>query len=119
MTRILAVDDNPTNLRLVLDVLRSRGFAPLSAASGQEALAVLAENEVDVLLIDVQMPGMSGTDLARQLRGDPQFAALKLVAVTAMAMRGDREGIMEAGFDDYLAKPYRLSDLFAVVERNS
>ncbi len=114
---ILVVDDNETNLRLINAVLKTRGYELLAATSGEAALEMLAVERPALVLMDVQMPGLSGIDVARKIRAMPALAELPLVAITAMAMKGDREEILAAGFNDYLAKPYKMGDLLALVAR--
>jgi CheY-like chemotaxis protein len=114
---ILVVDDNEANLRLINAVLRTRGYDLLEARSGEAALEALATQRPSLVLMDVQMPGLSGIDVARTIRAMPALADLPLVAITAMAMKGDREEIMAAGFNDYLAKPYKMGELLALVAR--
>jgi len=114
---ILVVDDNETNLRLINAVLKTRGYELLQAASGEAALEMLAAERPALVLMDVQMPGLSGVDVARMIRAMPALADLPLIAITAMAMKGDREQILAAGFNDYLAKPYKMGDLLSLVAR--
>jgi two-component system cell cycle response regulator DivK len=114
---ILVVDDNEANLRLINAVLRTRGYDLVEARSGEAALEALATQRPSLVLMDVQMPGLSGIDVARTIRAMPALADLPLVAITAMAMKGDREEIMAAGFNDYLAKPYKMGELLALVAR--
>ena len=112
---ILIVDDNETNLRLIGAVLRTRGYTLREAMTGEMALAIVAETPLDMVLLDVQMPGLSGLDVVRQIRAIPAHRALPVIAITAMAMKGDREAVLAAGFTDYLAKPYRTADVLALV----
>src|SRR3954452_12541640 len=114
---ILVVDDNEVNLRLINAVLKRRGYAIEEATSGAQALERLIELGPVLVLMDVQMPGLSGTDVARTIRMMPAFADLPLIAITALAMKGDREAILAAGFSDYLAKPYKMGDLLDLVAR--
>lgn len=114
---ILIVDDNETNLRLINAVLTTRGYELLEARSGQAALETVVTQRPSLVLMDVQMPGLSGIDVARTIRSMPAFAELPLIAITAMAMKGDREEILAAGFDDYLAKPYKMDGLLGIVAR--
>ncbi len=114
---ILVVDDNEANLRLINAVLRTRGYDLLEARSGEVALETLAAQRPSLVLMDVQMPGLSGIDVARTIRSMPALAELPLVAITAMAMKGDREEILAAGFNDYLAKPYKMGELLVLVAR--
>ena len=114
---ILVVDDNEANLRLITAVLKTRGYGLIEARSGETALAVITDQRPALVLMDVQMPGMSGIDVARAVRAMPDTGDLPLVAITAMAMKGDREEILDAGFNDYLAKPYKMADLLGVVTK--
>ena len=112
---ILVVDDNEANLRLINAVLKTRGYTLIEATSGETALEKLTTAHPSLVLMDVQMPGLSGIDVARTIRAMPAVADLPLIAITAMAMKGDREEILAAGFNDYLAKPYKMGELLALV----
>jgi CheY-like chemotaxis protein len=105
MARILVVEDNRENLELMLFLLRALGHEPIPATSGQAAIETAAVEQVDVVLLDIQMPEMDGFETARALRGNSALDDVPLVAVTALAMPGDREMILEAGFSGYIAKP--------------
>jgi len=102
---LLVVDDNPTNLRLAVYVLMSAGYDIHTATSGEEALALLETLRPRALIVDVQMPGMDGLTLARRLRAEERWRDLVIVAVTAQAMRGDREAALASGCDEYVTKP--------------
>lgn len=102
---ILVVDDNPTNLKLVCYLLSARGYAVRSAVDAPSALASLAELRPRLILLDIQLPGMDGLELARRLRADPEFDEVRIVAVTAYAMTGDAQKAADAGFDAYITKP--------------
>ena len=121
--RVLVVDDHATNLRLIGGVLESQGFAHLTADNGEAALSLLGQETFDLVLLDIQMPGLSGSEVAKRIRANPATANLKLIAVTALAMPGDREEILKAGFDGYVAKPFKIPELLEVVrvvlEQNS
>ncbi len=114
---VLVVDDNPTNLRLLGGVLETQGYRLLEATDGAQALEVLERETPDLVLLDIQMPDVSGTEVAQRVRTNPRTAHLKLVAITALAMPGDRETILKSGFNDYIAKPYRIADVLATVKR--
>jgi CheY-like chemotaxis protein len=103
--RILVVEDNPLNLRLVRDILEYRGHEVVSAGSVPEARVRLAEAAPDLVLLDIQIPGGGGELLLREIRAHPELARRPVVAVTALAMDGDRERLLAAGFDGYLSKP--------------
>ena len=102
---ILVVDDNPTNQKLVSYLLAANGYEVKVASDAGEALALLESFAPRLILMDIQLPGMNGLELTRQLRSDPKHREIIIVAVTAFAMKGDAERAREAGCDDYIAKP--------------
>jgi len=108
---VLIVDDNEKNLRLARDVLRFAGFRTVEAASGGEGVSRAIEQLPDVILMDIRLPDMDGTEAARQLKSDERTAAIPVVALTSLAMKGDRESFLEAGFDGYLEKPISVLEL--------
>lgn len=114
-TRVLVVDDHATNLRLIGGVLESQGYSHQTAENGEAALNMLEQETFDLVLLDIQMPGLSGTEVAKRIRANPKTSSLKLIAVTALAMPGDREEILRAGFDGYVAKPFKIPELLEVV----
>lgn len=103
--RILLVEDNPANLELMRYLLSAAGHEPLLALDGAQGLKIAAEEPLDVVLCDVQLPDMDGFEVLRRMRADPLMRALPIVAVTALAMVGDRDRALAAGFDGYMAKP--------------
>ena len=111
---VLAVDDQPQNLRLLDAVLSPRGYDVLTASGGQEALEVLRERTVDVVLLDVQMPGMDGCEVCRRIRRDPATEFLPVIMITAGAAAQRLEGL-EAGADDFITKPFDQAELLARV----
>lgn len=112
---ILVVDDNDKNLRFLNDVLELQGFEVATAASGAEAVAQTRRLKPQLILMDVQMPEMSGTEAMKTLRAHPETASIPIVAVTALAMKGDEKRLLEAGFDAYISKPVALKGLLALV----
>ncbi len=102
---VLVVEDNEKNLKLVRDVLEYAGFTVHVATTGEEALARARTTTPDLILMDLQLPGMDGHATLSQLREDPATSRIPVVALTALAMRDDREKAMAAGFDGYLEKP--------------
>lgn len=108
---VLIVDDNEKNLRLARDVLRASGFRTLEAASGEDAVAVATKQLPDVILMDIRLPDIDGTEAAARLRRDPRTAAIPIVALTSSAMKGDREWFLASGFDGYLEKPISVREL--------
>jgi len=115
MTRILVVDDDPRNLRLAVTVLEQAGYEVLSAKDGAEAIDTALAHAPDLVLMDVQMSGMDGTTALHRLRADVRTAALKVVALTALAMKGDAERLIQEGFDGYLKKPIRYKEFLVSV----
>jgi two-component system cell cycle response regulator DivK len=107
---VLIVDDNERNMRLARDVLRLAGFRTLEAATGGDGVSLAVEHQPDVILMDIRLPDIDGTEVARRLKADPRTAGLPIVALTSLAMKGDREGFLEAGFDGYLEKPISVRD---------
>lgn len=116
MARILVVDDDARNLRLAVTVLEQVGHEVLAAADGSAAIAAALTHALDLVLMDVQMPGMDGIAVLQRLRAEPRTAFLKIVALTALAMKGDRERLIEEGFDGYLEKPIRYRAFLAAVD---
>lgn len=116
MARILVVDDDARNLRLVVSVLEQAGHEVLAAAGGAEAVATARTHALDLVLMDVQMPAMDGIAALGQLRADARTAALKVIALTALAMKGDRERLLAHGFNEYLEKPIRYKAFVAAIE---
>lgn len=105
MARVLVVEDNRDNLDLMTFLLEALGHDPIGATSGRRALEIAGDARPDVVLLDIQMPEMDGFETARALREIPALAEVPFVAVTALAMAGDREMILKAGFAGYIAKP--------------
>jgi CheY-like chemotaxis protein len=102
---ILVVEDNETNLKLVRDILQYEGFDVMEARTAEDGVALATERLPDLVLMDVQLPGMDGVEALRRLRRSSATASMPVVAVTALAMKDDRVRLLEAGFDGYLEKP--------------
>lgn len=114
--KILLVEDNPLNRQLVCDILEYRGHEVETAATVSEARERLRAGKPQLVLVDVHVPGGGGELLLREIRADPEMADLPLVAVTALAMSGDRERLLELGFDGYLSKPIDTRSFGPTVE---
>ncbi len=114
---VLVAEDNTINRRVLADFLRARGYRVITANSGQEVLKLAEEADPAVILMDIQMPDMNGLEATRRLRIQQKFAQTPILAITALAMPGDRERCMEAGVDDYLTKPVRLMELESIMTR--
>lgn len=102
---ILVVDDNPTNLKLVSDVLAFEGHEVLKALDAEAAQVVLSDKIPDLILMDIALPGMDGLTLTRQLKADARTRQIRIVALTAFAMKGDKQKALDAGCDGYITKP--------------
>lgn len=111
--RILVVDDSRDNLEILATRLRFRGYAVETAASGEEALARVAENPPDLILLDIMMPEMDGLEVTRRLRSAESTQAIPIIAITAM--QGARELALEAGANDVMAKPIDIRSLLVLV----
>ena len=107
--RILVVDDNPLNIELASFVLEADGMSVESAGDAMQALEFLDRSQPELVLMDIQMPGMDGLELTRRLKADPRMQQLVIVAFTAYAMKGDEARLRAAGCDGYLAKPIDVS----------
>jgi two-component system cell cycle response regulator DivK len=103
--RILIVDDNSVNLKLMRVLLTGEGYTVRTAADAEEALTVLREFVPRLIVMDIQLPGMDGLALTRQLKADPAMSDTVILGLTAYAMKGDEQRVLEAGCDGYLAKP--------------
>ena len=103
--RVLIVDDNPTNLKLVTYLVQAQGYEVATAGDAPTALAELRTHRPDVILMDLQLPGIDGLELTRQIKADPATCSIAIIAVTAYAMKGDREKALAAGCDAYVTKP--------------
>jgi CheY-like chemotaxis protein len=109
--RILVVEDNDRNLKLVRDVLRFAGFDVVEASTGEQGVALATEDPPDLVLMDLQLPGIDGTEALHRLRATPATAGVPVVALTAFAMKEDRALTESVGFDGYLAKPLSVRAL--------
>jgi two-component system cell cycle response regulator DivK len=107
---VLIVDDNEKNMKLARDVLRLGGLRTIEAATGGESISLARQHLPDVILMDIRLPDMDGTEATRKLKEDPQTADIPVVALTSLAMKGDRELLLASGFDGYLEKPISVRE---------
>jgi CheY-like chemotaxis protein len=108
---VLVVEDNDKNLKLVRDLLQLRGYQVLEAHTAEQGLGLAAEHTPDLVLMDIQLPDLDGVSALKRLRAEPPTAGIPVVALTAFAMKDDRERFLSAGFDGYLAKPIDIRAL--------
>lgn len=113
--KILIVEDNHQNMRLLEMTLRAKSYTLLKATDGKEALDMVTRERPDLIVMDVQLPKMSGLEVTRRLKENPAFSHIPVIALTAYAMKGDKEKVIEAGCDTYLSKPVNTRELRRVV----
>ena len=112
---ILIVEDNPKNLKLLRDILQVTGYQTVEAETGEEGVRLARERQSALILMDIQLPGMSGIEALRLLRADATTRMIPVIAVTASVMAQDRERVMAAGFDGFQGKPISVRELLATV----
>jgi two-component system cell cycle response regulator DivK len=115
--RILIVEDNELNMKLLNDVLEAYGYEIVKTGSGAAVLDLARQHRPDLVLMDIQLPDVSGLDAVRLLKEDPQTQAIPVIAVTAFAMAGDERRALDSGCDAYIAKPIMLREFLATVEK--
>ena len=115
MSVILIVEDNEKNMKLVRDVLQVKGYQTLEAGTAEDGIALAQAHSPDLVLMDIQLPGMNGIEALGVLRANPATARIPVIAVTASVMQQDRKLITEAGFDAYIGKPINLKEFLQAV----
>lgn len=113
---VLCIEDNKINMLLVSRVVEAEGYNLLRAEDGPKALAMLEESQPDIILLDINIPGIHGLDLARMIRENERLAAIPIIATTANVLVGDKERCLEAGCDEYLPKPLDIRRLRQVMQ---
>lgn len=115
MARVLIVEDNPTNMKLAITLLESAGHEVLTSTDAEAGLAVARAECPDLILMDIQLPGMDGLEATSLLKQDTATRSIPVIALTALAMKGDEERIRAAGCDGYIAKPMRYQEFLATI----
>jgi len=115
MVKVLIVEDNPANMKLAVILLESANYTVLSATDAEAALTLARSERPDLILMDVQLPGMDGLEAVALLKRDEATRAIPVIAFTALAMKGDKERIRAAGYDGYIAKPIRYREFLATI----
>jgi two-component system, cell cycle response regulator DivK len=115
MAKVLVIEDNPANMTLATFLLQSAGHGVLSAIDAEAGLTLAREEQPDLILMDIQLPGMDGLEATALLKADDVTRAIPVIALTALAMKGDEERIRAAGCDGYIAKPLAYKEFLAVI----
>lgn len=117
MKTVLIVEDNELNMKLFHDLLEARGYRILQSRDGMEALRIAREERPDLILMDIQLPEVSGLEVTKWIKQDEQLRSIPIIAVTAFAMKGDEEKIREGGCEAYIAKPISVANFLETVQR--
>ena len=116
MSLILIVEDNEKNMKLVRDILQAKGYQTLEAVNAEDGIALAVENKPDLVLMDIQLPGMNGIEALKVLRADPTTAHIPVVAITASVMQQNKQQVMDSGFNGFIEKPINLRQFLASVQ---
>jgi two-component system, cell cycle response regulator DivK len=114
---ILIVEDNPRNLKLLRDTLQVKGYQTIDAGTGEQGVQLARERQPALVLMDIQLPGISGLEALGQLRADPSTRSIPVIAVTASVMAQERQKVMAAGFDGFQGKPISVRELLETIRR--
>src|SRR6266851_5162794 len=114
---VLIVEDNELNMKLFHDLLEAHGYDTLQTKDGMEALKLARQHRPDLILMDIQLPEVSGLEVTKWIKEDDELRSIPIIAVTAFAMKGDEEKIREGGCEAYIAKPISVANFLEVVER--
>jgi two-component system cell cycle response regulator DivK len=117
MSLVLIVEDNEKNMKLARDVLQAKGYQTVEAVTGEEGVKLAKERKPDLVLMDIQLPGISGIEAFKQIRSDAKTKAIPVIALTASVTPTDRTAISAAGFDAFLGKPINLKEFIDTVKR--
>lgn len=116
MSLILIVEDNEKNMKLVRDILQAKGYQTVEAVTAEDGIALALKHNPDLVLMDIQLPGMNGMEALKVLRADAATANIPVVAITASVMTQDRQQIMDTGFNGFIEKPINLKEFLATVQ---
>jgi two-component system cell cycle response regulator DivK len=117
MSLVLIVEDNEKNMKLARDVLQAKGYQTVEAVTGEEGVKLAKERKPDLVLMDIQLPGISGIEAFKQIRGNASTKGVPVIALTASVTPSDRTAISAAGFDAFLGKPINLKEFIDTVKR--
>ncbi|MBT3793299.1 MAG: response regulator [Rhodospirillales bacterium] len=114
---VLIVEDNELNMKLFHDLLEAYGYATVQTKNGREAVGLAREHHPDLILLDIQLPEISGLEITKILKADDDLKSIPIIAVTAFAMKGDEEKIREGGCEAYIAKPISVDNFISTIQR--
>lgn len=114
---VLIVEDNELNMKLFHDLLEAHGIGTLETRNGKDVMDLAREHKPDLILMDIQLPEISGLDVTKMMKADDDLNFIPIIAVTAFAMKGDEEKIRESGCEDYISKPISVVDFIAIVQK--
>lgn len=114
---VLIVEDNELNMKLFQDLLEAHDFKTLQTRNGHDVLQMARQHHPDLILMDIQLPGVSGLDITKELKRDESLKSIPVIAVTAFAMKGDEQKIRDGGCEDYISKPISVMDFLSVVQK--
>lgn len=117
MTKVLVVEDSPLSMELALDILYAQGFTACGAENGKEAIKMVEKEIYDLILMDIELPDMDGVAVTKIIKSKPEYKNVPVIALTAYAMKGDRERFLGEGFDDYISKPIGVDDFMRRMEK--
>lgn len=114
---VLIVEDNELNMKLFQDLLEAHDFATLQTRNGHDVIDIAREHKPDLILMDIQLPEVSGLDITKQLKADDDLKSIPVIAVTAFAMKGDEQKIREGGCEDYISKPISVMTFLDMIKK--
>lgn len=117
MTKVLVVEDNPLNMEFALEMLKAMGFSAEKAVNGEEAVKKTEKETYDLILMDIELPGMDGVSATKIIKSKHAYNNVPVIAMTAYAMKGDKERFLAAGFEDYVPKPIDVADFMKRLEK--
>ncbi len=117
MVKVLLVEDNPLNMELIIEILRSQGFTVDTAVDGEKAVVMAEKYTYDIILMDIALPGIDGVETSKKIKSKPQYKNVPFVALTAFAMAGDKERLLNAGFNEYVSKPLEVHEFVKKMEK--
>ncbi|MDD5616429.1 MAG: response regulator [Candidatus Methanoperedens sp.] len=117
MVKVLLVEDNPLNMELIIEILQSQGFTVDKADDGEKAVIMTEKSTYDLILMDIALPGIDGIETTKKIRSMPQYKNVPFIALTAFAMAGDKERLLNAGFNEYVSKPLDVHEFVKKMEK--